>query len=217
VLIRDLPVNHTISYIAVHLVGGPFGPTFPLRDLTMDDLKQARARTQKTAIESAKAWGGKSSFFVLRSSFFLHPSSLLPSLPPLPSLALRQTLTLLTEFLLNLLIESPLPSSVLATLVFAQHARPFQATPMIFPPILLFSTYLNLQGYKVDSAGTTAAFSGLYLVLAGRRRNPFISKFGARGIIRGATMALCLANVVGGGLAYLFGSRSKENDEGSQV
>lgn len=83
---------------------------------------------------------------------------------------------------------------------------------MIFPPLLLFSTYLNLQGYKVDSAGTTAALSGAYLVLAGRRRNPFISKFGARGIIRGATMGLCLTNVVGGGLAYMFGSRSKEDE-----
>jgi hypothetical protein len=86
---------------------------------------------------------------------------------------------------------------------------------MIFPPLLLFSTYLNLQGYKVDSAGTTAAFSGLYLVLAGRRRNPLMSKFGARGLIRGATMGLCLANVVGGGLAYMFGSRSKEDDKQS--
>lgn len=88
---------------------------------------------------------------------------------------------------------------------------------MIFPPLLLFSTYLNLQGYKVDSAGTTAAFSGLYLVLAGRRRNPFMSKFGARGIIRAATMGLCLANVVGGGLAYFFGSRSKEDGKGSKL
>lgn len=113
------------------------------------------------------------------------------------------------EYLLNSLIDSPLPPSILATLVFAQHARPFQATPMIFPPLLLFSTYLNLQGFKVDSAGMTAAISGLYLVLAGRRRNPFISRFGVRGIIRGATMGLCLANVVGGGLAYAFGSRSK--------
>lgn len=85
---------------------------------------------------------------------------------------------------------------------------------MIFPPLLLFSTYLNLQGYKVDSAGTTAALSGSYLVLAGRRRLGFMNKFGARGLIRGATMGLCLANVVGGGLAYTFGSRSKEDKKG---
>ncbi|KAJ9660407.1 hypothetical protein H2198_002525 [Neophaeococcomyces mojaviensis] len=108
--------------------------------------------------------------------------------------------------------ENPVPPAVLATLIFAQHARPFQTVPMIFPPLLLFSTYLNLQGYKIDSAGTTAALSGSYLVLAGRRRLGFMNKFGARGIIRGATMGLCLVNLVGGGLAYGFGSRSKEDE-----
>jgi hypothetical protein len=83
---------------------------------------------------------------------------------------------------------------------------------MLFPPLLLFSTYLNLQGYKIDSAGTTAALSGTYLVLAGRRKQGMWNKFGTRGIIRGATLGLCLANVVGGGLAYAFGSRTKEDD-----
>ena len=155
----------------------------------MEDPQKAKAETQKTAIETAKAWGGK--------VFPAHKTSG------------REAGN---ELLLTSPIDSPLPSSILATLVFAQHARPFQATPMIFPPLLLFSTYLNLQGYKVDSAGTTAALSGVYLVLAGRRRNPFMSKFGVRGIIRGATMGLCLANVIGGGLAYTFGSRSKEDE-----
>jgi MFS superfamily sulfate permease-like transporter len=84
---------------------------------------------------------------------------------------------------------------------------------MLFPPLLLFSTYLNLQGYKIDSAGTTAAFSGAYLLLASRRRLGFLNKFGTRGIIRGATMGLALVNVVGGGLAYTFGSRSKEDEK----
>lgn len=84
---------------------------------------------------------------------------------------------------------------------------------MIFPPLLLFSTYLNLQGYKIDSAGTTAALSGTYLVLAGRRRLGLMNKFGARGMIRGATVGLCLINLVGGGLAYGFGSRSKEDSK----
>ncbi|KIW67076.1 hypothetical protein, variant [Phialophora macrospora] len=109
--------------------------------------------------------------------------------------------------------ENPVPPALLATLVFAQHARPFQPLPMLFPPLLLFSTYLNLQGFKIDSAGTTAALSGAYLVLAGRRRMGFVNKFGARGIIRGATMGLCLVNLVGGGLAYSFGSRTKEDDK----
>jgi MFS superfamily sulfate permease-like transporter len=84
---------------------------------------------------------------------------------------------------------------------------------MLFPPLLLFSTYLNLQGFKIDSAGTTAALSGTYLVLAGRRRMGLMNKFGARGIIRGATMGLCLVNLVGGGLAYGFGSRAKEDEK----
>jgi MFS superfamily sulfate permease-like transporter len=84
---------------------------------------------------------------------------------------------------------------------------------MLFPPLLLFSTYLNLQGYKIDSAGTTAAFSGAYILLASRRRLGFVNKFGTRGIIRGATMGLALVNVVGGGLAYTFGSRSKEDEK----
>jgi len=79
--------------------------------------------------------------------------------------------------------------------------------------LLLFSTYLNLQGFKIDSAGTTAALSGAYLILAGRRRIGFVNKFGARGVIRGASMGLCLVNLIGGGLAYGFGSRKKE-DEG---
>jgi len=109
--------------------------------------------------------------------------------------------------------ENPVPPALLATLVFAQHARPFQPLPMLFPPLLLFSTYLNLQGYKIDSAGTTAAISGTYLLLASRRKMGFMNKFGARGVIRGATMGLCLVNVVGGGLAYTFGSRSKEDEK----
>ncbi|RMZ77524.1 hypothetical protein DV737_g4316, partial [Chaetothyriales sp. CBS 132003] len=121
------------------------------------------------------------------------------------------------EDLLNLLLESPLPPTLLATLVFAQHARPFQLVPMLFPPLLLFSTYLNLNGYKIDSAGTTAALSGSYLVLAGRRRQAIWSRFGARGLIRGATMALALANVIGGGLAYTFGKRSEEDEKRGHV
>lgn len=40
---------------------------------------------------------------------------------------------------------------------------------MMFPPVLLFSTYLNLSGYKTDAAGITAAWSGLYALLAMRR------------------------------------------------
>jgi uncharacterized protein (TIGR03382 family) len=62
------------------------------------------------------------------------------------------------------------PPTLLATLITAQHFRPFQPLPMIFPPVLLFSSYLNLSGYEVDAAGITAAWSGLYGLLALRRR-----------------------------------------------
>ena len=81
---------------------------------------------------------------------------------------------------------------------------------MLFPPILLFSSYLNLQGFKADSAGLTSAWSAAYLVLAARRKGGFRSKFGARGLVRGATMALCAVNVVSGGLVYAFKGRKDE-------
>ena len=84
---------------------------------------------------------------------------------------------------------------------------------MLFPPVLLFTSYANLQGFKTDSAGISAAWSGLYLLLAGRRRQPFMKKGGARGIVRGVTMGLCLANMVGGGLAYTLGKREEEDDD----
>lgn len=81
---------------------------------------------------------------------------------------------------------------------------------MLFPPVLLFTSYANIQGFKTDSAGISAAWSGLYLLLAGRRRQPIMKKLGVRGIVRGATMGLCLVNMVGGGLAYTLGKREEE-------
>ncbi|KAJ9665147.1 hypothetical protein H2201_004808 [Coniosporium apollinis] len=108
--------------------------------------------------------------------------------------------------------ENPLPPTLLATLVTAQHMRPFQALPMLFPPALLFATYMNLNSYKIDSAGFTAALSGLYFVLAQRRKQKFANKFGARGLIRGATLGLCAVNVAGCGVAYAFGNRRKEEE-----
>ncbi|KAL4927162.1 uncharacterized protein BDV17DRAFT_132953 [Aspergillus undulatus] len=108
--------------------------------------------------------------------------------------------------------ENPFPPTLLATLITAQYMRPFQALPMLFPPVLLFTSYANLNGFKTDSAGISAAWSGLYLLLAGRRKQPFMKKWGARGITRGATMGLCLVNMVGGGLAYTLGKREDEED-----
>lgn len=82
---------------------------------------------------------------------------------------------------------------------------------MLFTPVLLFTSYANLQGFKTDTAGISAAWSGLYLLLASRRRQPLKQKFGARGLVRGGTMALCLVNMVGGGLAYTLGKREQED------
>ncbi|KAH8772150.1 hypothetical protein BGZ57DRAFT_764257 [Hyaloscypha finlandica] len=118
--------------------------------------------------------------------------------------------------------SSPLPPMLLATLVTALHARPFRPLPMVFPPVLLFSTYLNLSGFTVDSAGLTAAWSGLYLLLARRRKvaganfgSHIGNKFGARGLTRGAAMMLAGANVAGGGITYAFGRREKDEGENS--
>ncbi|KAF2256673.1 hypothetical protein BU26DRAFT_513474 [Trematosphaeria pertusa] len=107
--------------------------------------------------------------------------------------------------------EHSVPPTLLATLITAQHMRPFQPLPMMFPPVLLFSSYLNLSGYKTDAAGTTAAWSGLYALLAMRRKQQFTQKFTIRGFVRGASLALCAVNVAGCGLAYVFGRREKED------
>lgn len=108
--------------------------------------------------------------------------------------------------------ENPLPPTLLATLITAQHMRPFQALPMLFPPILLFSSYMNVQGLKKDAAGLASAWSMAYFVLARRRKQPLGKKFGTRGIVRGTTMALCVANAVAGGWAYWRGRREDEEE-----
>ncbi|KAK2808849.1 hypothetical protein FQN50_004325 [Emmonsiellopsis sp. PD_5] len=89
--------------------------------------------------------------------------------------------------------------------------------PMLFPPALLFTTYLNLLEYKVDAAGVSAAWSGLYLLLAAKRKQKFVQKWGARGVVRGAAMGLGFANMVSGGLVYMLGKRRKEGGEGDGV
>ncbi|MCJ1379399.1 hypothetical protein MMC17_002500 [Xylographa soralifera] len=106
--------------------------------------------------------------------------------------------------------ESPVPPALLATLIAAQHARPPQFLPLLFPPALLFSTYLNINEYKIDAAGTSAAWSALYLLLARRRKQPLMQKWGTRGIVRGATMGLCVANLLGGGFVYAIGKRTND-------
>lgn len=85
---------------------------------------------------------------------------------------------------------------------------------MLFPPVLLASSYLNLYDYTTDAAGINAAWSGLYLILARRRRpEHMMQKFGARGIVRGAAIGVCAANAVAGGWVYATGRR----EEGDRV
>jgi len=98
--------------------------------------------------------------------------------------------------------ESPLPPTVLATLITAQHARPFQALPMLFPVALMGATYMNLNDAKVDAAGFSAAWAGLYALLASRRKQGIRNKFGPRGILRGGTIIFSLAQVAAGGWVY---------------
>lgn len=65
----------------------------------------------------------------------------------------------------------------------------------------------------MDAAGITAAWSGLYMLLARRRRQPLARRFGTRGLIRGATIGLCTVNLVCGGLVYAVGKREGERDD----
>ncbi|KAF2280594.1 uncharacterized protein EI97DRAFT_1671 [Westerdykella ornata] len=108
--------------------------------------------------------------------------------------------------------ENPVPPTLLATLITAQHFRPFQPLPMIFPPVLLFSSYLNLAQFKTDAAGITAAWSGLYMLLAMRRKQQLKNKLTVRGVVRGASLGLCAVNVAGCGLAYVLGKTEKESE-----
>ncbi|CEI65493.1 hypothetical protein FVEN_g8762 [Fusarium venenatum] len=103
-----------------------------------------------------------------------------------------------------------LPPSLLATLITALHARPPSLPLFIFTPPLLFSSYLNLSGYPTGSAGLTAAWSGLYALLALRRRQPFRGRFSVRGVVRGTAIGLGAANCVAGGWVYANGDFDKD-------
>ncbi|ORY08895.1 hypothetical protein BCR34DRAFT_569132 [Clohesyomyces aquaticus] len=72
------------------------------------------------------------------------------------------------------------------------------------PPVLLFTSYLNLSGYETDAAGITAAWSGRmrFWRCGGRRK-----KLSVRGVVRGASLGLCAVNVAGCGLAYVSDER----------
>ena len=161
--------------------------------------KETQEQAKTSAIVYAKVWGGKS---LSNPSLF---QNMIPTFVHTPTTPLVLTL-LLT-------LESSVPPTVLATLITAQALRPPQFLPLIFPPLLLFSTYLNISDYKVEAAGINAAWSGLYMLLARRRKQPLARKFGTRGLIRGATLGMCTANLVCGGLVYAVGKRRGDGDD----
>ncbi|KAI0019410.1 hypothetical protein F4780DRAFT_444213 [Xylariomycetidae sp. FL0641] len=102
----------------------------------------------------------------------------------------------------------------LATLITALHFRPFRAAPMTLVPVLLFSSYANLQGFKIDSAGIGAAASGTYALLAFRRRpDRFLSRFTVGGVVRVAALGLGVANALAGFYVYGTGNRKAEKEE----
>lgn len=109
---------------------------------------------------------------------------------------------------------SSLPPALMATLVAALHARPARPLPLaLFVPPLLFSSYLNLSGYQTGSAGLTAAWSGLYALLALRRRQGLRAKFSARGLVRGSAVGLGAANALAGGWVYFGGDFQRDAEE----
>jgi len=108
----------------------------------------------------------------------------------------------LQRYLILSILENPIPATGLAALIAAQALRPVNYVSLLFPPVLLASSYMNVLDYKDEAAGVSSAWSALYLILARRRKQPFMQKWGVRGIIRGATLGLCAANLVGGGFVY---------------
>lgn len=107
----------------------------------------------------------------------------------------------------------------LATLITALHYRPFQVLPMLFTPVLVFSSYLSVAGFKIDSAGITAVWSGMYVLLAARRRPALlrkklgVPKIGIRSIVQLSAQGLGAANCIAGGYTYFCGDRKAEEQE----
>ncbi|TQS33026.1 hypothetical protein Golomagni_06644, partial [Golovinomyces magnicellulatus] len=113
-----------------------------------------------------------------------------------------------------LAVESSMPPALMATLVTALHAKPMQPLPLfLFTPPLLFSSYLNLSGYETGSAGVTAAWSGLYSLLALRRQQAFRSKFTTRGAVRGFAIGLGAVNCASAAWVYLNGDFKADEEK----
>ena len=121
----------------------------------------------------------------------------------------------------NTFTASAIPPSLLATLTIALHSRPRQLLPLVlFTPPLFFATWLNLAGLPTAAAGLTSAWSGLYALMALRRRGggsavnaTGLRRFGMRGMVRGAAVGLGVVNCVAGGWRYATGDFEKDEEE----
>ncbi|KAL2755278.1 hypothetical protein ACRALDRAFT_1077009 [Sodiomyces alcalophilus JCM 7366] len=108
---------------------------------------------------------------------------------------------------------SSLPPAIHGILITALHARPLQPLPLLIAPALLFGSYVSLAGFPTDAAGITCAWSGIYTLLALRRKQRLRNKFSVRGAVRASAMTLGLANCVAGGYAYASGDRKRDELE----
>lgn len=77
------------------------------------------------------------------------------------------------------------------------------------------ATYLHLAGRATDAAGITASLSGLYALLALRRKQQggVRARFSLRGGVRGAAVALGALNCAAGTWVYLTGDRVADENE----
>ncbi|KKA30558.1 hypothetical protein TD95_004514 [Thielaviopsis punctulata] len=108
--------------------------------------------------------------------------------------------------------KSSMPAAGLATLITALHWRPMQPVPaLVISPTLLFASYINVAGFPTDSAGLTASMSGLYALLALRRKQKIHAKFfSTRGLVRGAALGMAAFNCLASSYVYSRGDRKED-------
>jgi hypothetical protein len=99
---------------------------------------------------------------------------------------------------------------LIATLIAPQHLSPVQPLGLALCAGFIGTSFISLHGYKTDAGGMLAASSGLYTVLAMRRRFRIRDRFGPRGILRGVTLGLCMVDFVCGVL--VFAGKEEEGD-----
>jgi hypothetical protein len=95
--------------------------------------------------------------------------------------------------------------------IWGVHGKPFQWKPMMFVPMLFLSGYMNIVGFKIDSAGLTGAVGGMYALTGLRRRQQ--KWLSVRGVSRMAAIGIGAVNMAACGSVYLTGDRKAEREE----